>query len=186
MGIVTDLMVLSFPLALLWKVRINLRQKIGLSLSLCLSLVMIIVSIVRISGVYLADGNVDIVWLAFWMQQECSIAVIMVSVSAFRSFFVAKAANTPDRGSPKHTPSDKWHLRRRPASEEYNLETRNELPQIPSATLTGMRSVIWDMRMSRIWPLSRDAEDTMRLSGSTRAGESQSDEHERKSDFFTV
>ena len=186
MDIVTDLMVVSFPLALLWKVRINLRQKIGLGLSLCLSLVMIIVSIVRISGVYLPDGSVDIVWLAFWMQQECSIAVIMVSVSAFRSFFVAKAAQTPDRGSPEETPGYKWHLRRRPTPEGSDLETSYGLPQIPSATLTGMRSAIWDMRMSRMWPLGRDLEDIRRLSGSTRAGESQTNEHKRKSDSFTV
>lgn len=186
MDIVTDLMVLSFPLALLWKVRINVRQKIGLGLSLCLSLVMIIVSVVRISGVYLADGNVDIVWLAFWMQQECSIAVIMVSVSAFRSFFVAKAANSPYRGSPKHTPSNKWRLRRRPASEESDLERNNGLPQIPSATLTGITSALRDIRMSRMWPLSRDAEDTMRLSGSTKAGERQSDEYESKIGVLTA
>ena len=186
MDIVTDIMVVSFPLALLWKVRINMRQKIGLGLSLCLSLVMVIVSIVRIAGVYLADGSVDIVWLAFWMQQECSIAVIMVSVSAFRSFFVAKAANTPDRGLPRETPSYKRQLWRRPASDEVDVERANTLPQIPSATLSGVTSAIRDMRMSRMWPLSRDVEDTMRLSESTQSGDTHVDEHESKKDVFSV
>lgn len=141
MDVVTDILVVSFPIALLWKVRINLRQKLGLALVLCLSIVMVIIAIVRIAGIRLGGGNVDIVWLAFWMQQECSVAVIMVSCSAFRSFFVASTANSP---APEHSPNS-WKrklLQRRPSPDRDDLESANGLPQIPRPTLTGMRSAI--------------------------------------------
>ena len=96
MDIMSDILILSLPITLLWKVRISLRQKIGLAFSLCLSGVMIIVTIVRIAGIKQGgSGSVDIVWLAFWQQPECSIAVLMLSVSAFRSLFVQIPAQPP-------------------------------------------------------------------------------------------
>ncbi|MCJ1389307.1 hypothetical protein MMC18_002163 [Xylographa bjoerkii] len=153
LDIVTDILVVSFPIALLWRVRIALRQKIGLAMSLCLSLVMAITAITRISGIKLAGGAVDIVWLAFWQQQECSIAVTMVSVSAFRSFFVVSASNNVSPKKPKS--STYWKnrlLQKRSASSKDTEKGDNELPQIPSATMTGMRTVIQGARGSRAWP----------------------------------
>ena len=156
MDVTSDILVVSLPVALLWKVRINIWQKVGLSLSLCLSLVMVFVTIVRMAGIKL-EGGVDIVWLAFWQQQECSIAVIMVSVSAFRSFFVAGAArkrspNLPiasrklilaNNQSPTVDTSDPQALT---ASNAGRMLTSSSfqirLPQIPSATLTSVRGFI--------------------------------------------
>lgn len=83
-----DVAIASIPVTLLWRVRISLRQKIGLGLTLCLSLVMAIVAIIRISGSRLPTGDADIVWVTFWQQQECNVAVIMISLTAFRSFFI--------------------------------------------------------------------------------------------------
>jgi hypothetical protein len=167
MDVVTDVLIVSFPITLLWKVRINMRQKLGLALFLCLSLVMVIVAIVRIAGINLRGGNVDIVWLAFWMQQECSIAVIMVSSSAFRSFFVV---NTVDSPSPGYSPGS-WKrrlLRRRPSPNRDDMESANGLPQVPRATLTGMRTAIRDMRISTILPSRRESEGMTRLSESSK------------------
>ena len=140
----SDILILSLPITLLWKVRISLRQKIGLAFSLCLSGVMIIVTIVRIAGIKQGgSGSVDIVWLAFWQQQECSIAVLMVSVSAFRSLFVQSPAQPPMRQA-RSSPSEKRRrfLRRRPDPDLYDTHETNGLPQIPSATLTGITTVI--------------------------------------------
>ena len=89
--VVTDMVVLSFPIVLLWGFRVDVSQKSALALFLCLSVVMVIVAIVRISLFRLGDGEVDIVWLAFWQQQESSVAVIVSSLSAFRQLFVAKS-----------------------------------------------------------------------------------------------
>ena len=167
MDIVTDLLVVSFPIILLWKVQITMRQKLGLALFLCLSLVMVVVAVVRIAGIHLSRGNVDIVWLAFWMQQESSIAVIMVSSSAFRSFFVV---NTVDSPSPGYSPGS-WKrklLRRRPSPHRDDMESANGLPQIPRATLTGIRTKIRDMQISTILSGRRESGMT-RLSESSEA-----------------
>lgn len=145
MDITSDILVLSLPIILLWRVRISRRQKIGLAFSLCLSGVMIIVTIVRIAGIKRGgSGSVDIVWLAFWQQQECSIAVLMVSVSAFRSLFVQSPAQPPILRQPRSSPSEKRRgfLRRRPDPDLYDTHETNGLPQIPSATLTGMATII--------------------------------------------
>lgn len=124
---------------LLWKVKISMHQKLGLGIMLSLSLVMAIVAIVRLAGIRLGGGEVDIVWVAFWQQQECSIAVCMLSVTAFRSFFVA--GSTPERA---RIVSAYWKnkLLRRKASDESNEKGMNNLPAIPSATLTGLRTMI--------------------------------------------
>lgn len=145
MDITSDLLVLSLPVSILWKVRITVRQKIGVAFSLCLSGAMVLVTIVRIAGMKLrGSGNVDIVWLAFWQQQECSIAVLMLSVSAFRSFFVPSSARSPAPRHQGYSPSEKRRrfLRRRPHPDMYDTHETNGLPQVPGATLTGLTTVI--------------------------------------------
>ena len=157
MDVSTDVLVVSFPIILLWKVRINFRQKIGLGISLCLSLVMVVVAIARMSGIKLAGGAVDIVWLVFWQQQECSIAVIMVSVSAFRSLFVANAlSNTSPKKAHVTSYWKKRLLQRR--SNKNSENSSDTLPQIPRAHLTGMRTMIQEARLSATWPLGSEFE----------------------------
>lgn len=137
--VVTDFMVASLPIMLLWKVQISIHQKLGLGIMLSLSLVMAIVAIVRLAGIRLGGGEVDIVWVSFWQQQECSIAVCMLSVTAFRSFFVANS--TPNRA---RIVSAYWKnkLLRRKALDESSEKGVDDLPTIPSATLTGVRTMI--------------------------------------------
>ena len=132
-------LVASIPVILLWQVKINLRQKIGLGIMLCLSLVMAIFAIIRGAGVRLPSSNVDIVWLAFWQQQECSIAVSMISITAFRSFFV----NNPVKRERKpHYTSSYWRNRLL-QRKRFNSSKEPEIAiTIPSATLTGMATVI--------------------------------------------
>lgn len=145
MDITSDLLVLSLPVNIIWKVRISVRQKIGLASSLCLSGVMVLVTIVRAAGMKLrSSGNVDIVWLAFWQQQECSIAVLMLSASAFRSFFVPSSVRSPAPRHQGYTPSERRRrfLHRRPHPELYDTHETNGLPQIPGAARTGLTTVI--------------------------------------------
>jgi hypothetical protein len=49
LDIVTDLLVITIPVVLLWKVKIDLRRKIALLTVLCLSVFMIVISVVRIA-----------------------------------------------------------------------------------------------------------------------------------------
>ena len=150
MDITSDLLVLSLPVSILWRVRISVRQKIGLAFSLCLSCVMVVVTIVRIAGIKSRSGTVDIVWLAFWQQQECSIAVLMVSVSAFRSLFVPDPAKTRAPRQQGHSPSEKGRnfVRRRPHPDLYDTHETNGLPQIPNAALTSLPDVMEGDRQS--------------------------------------
>jgi len=148
MDVLTDFIVLSFPIAILWQIRIDILQKAGMGVWLCLSLVMVVIAIVRISGIKLAGGSVDIVWLVFWQQQESSVAVIMVSMSAFRSLFVESGGAAGPRRHPKY-PANRWTrrlVRRALGSEDRHddLESNMDLPQIPRATLTGMSETIRD------------------------------------------
>lgn len=146
MDILTDFIVISFPIAMLWQVNITARQKAGIGFWLCLSFVMVIIAVVRIAGIKLPGGNVDIVWLAFWEQQESSISVIMVSMSAFRSLFVESTATPAPRRNHKYS-ANNWRrrlVRRALGSGNGNGDAERSmgLPQIPRATLTGMSETI--------------------------------------------
>ena len=133
------------------EVRISLRQKISLAFSLCLSGAMVLVTIVRVAGMKLrGSGSIDIVWLAFWQQQECSIAVLMLSVSAFRSFFVPSSVRSPAPRHQGYSPSERRRrfLHRRPHPDLYDTHETNGLPQIPGATLTSLTTAMEGSRQA--------------------------------------
>lgn len=87
--------VISIPISLLWNVRIKPRQKLGIGAFLCLSIVMIILSIIKIAFIRTSVDSFDLVWQIFWQQVQASAAVLMVSMNAFRSIFVS---NKPSPG----------------------------------------------------------------------------------------
>jgi hypothetical protein len=93
LDIVTDILIISFPMILMWNIKIDLRRKISIFILLSLSLFMILVAIIR-----LAYGNItlngrsttDPTWLFFWQGIEASTAITMVSLTAFRSMLGKK------------------------------------------------------------------------------------------------
>lgn len=135
---------LIIPFHLLWRIQINLRQKLILGTTLCLSIFMIIIAIIRISNIQLAERIEDIVWVIFWQQVEACTAVIMVSLSAFRSFFVTHESRLrEDRIRNRHWyMSKKMALVRRQKMLQSESEETDRLPQIPRATMTGMSTFI--------------------------------------------
>ena len=85
--------VLAIPPYLMSKVSLRPRQKLGISFFLSLSLMMILIAVVRISRVRASDFEI---WATFWQQLEGCIAVLMISLTAFRTVFVAhKTRNSP-------------------------------------------------------------------------------------------
>ena len=158
----TDILVASFPVILLWNIRISTRQKIGLGAMLSLSLIMASLAIVRISGIRLDDGHVDVIWLAFWGQQECSVAMIMISITAFRSFFVANAQKRDRslRYSNVYWPKRLLQKSRFGRSDEAN---RRDLDiEIPS--LTGVQTIIRGPTKSKpTSPLTLDSNQELLL-----------------------
>ena len=133
------------PIHLLRHVQIQLRQKLALGVSLCLSIMMIISAIVQISGIHAPSHAIDVTWEIFWQLVEACIAVIMVSLTAFRSLFVAHSAAAQNRQD-RHRDSGRrnrldsmkfWKKRVSDDSEEMD-----GLPEIPRATITGLRTFI--------------------------------------------
>jgi hypothetical protein len=95
--IVTDLMVICVPIGLLWRVKIDLRRKIALGTVCSLSVVMIILALIR---VILAPIQTpvspeippvtDSTWLFIFQNVEAAVAIVMVSITAFRSMLGQK------------------------------------------------------------------------------------------------
>lgn len=97
---------------------------------------MIIIAIVRISGVSHKKTAVDIVWELFWLGMEAAIAVIMVSVTAFRSLLGIKAQKAREKR--KRSKLSVRYFKKTPQNESDLVQ----LPSIPGATLTGIRTFI--------------------------------------------
>ncbi|KAL8919447.1 MAG: hypothetical protein Q9172_004963 [Xanthocarpia lactea] len=135
LDIFTDILVISIPVALLWRVRISLRRKILLLFILSLSIFTMIVCIVRVAGSQLSDGSVDSAWVTFWLHVEAAVAVVIVSITSYRSLFVKDKST--DRKGPRYR-SNKKRLWNRKEREEKGVE----MPTLPGPTLTGMRTVI--------------------------------------------
>ncbi|KAI4202141.1 MAG: hypothetical protein LQ350_002808 [Teloschistes chrysophthalmus] len=140
LDIISDAFIISIPIALLWRVQIDMRRKIGLTTMLCLSVFTIITAIVRISGGNTVDGQVDSSWVIFWLQMEAAVAVMAASVAAYRALFVSERSQKP-AGSPQYTSSSRFAAnfrRRRSGSKE--TKTSISLPTLPAPTLTSMRT----------------------------------------------
>lgn len=145
-----DFLVVSIPVCLLWKVKIRPAQKFGLASFLCLSIVMAVMAIVRVSGlrikIFSGHYTFDTAWQYLWQQIEASIAVCLVSLTAFRQLFVSHG---PKRSQ---EPTKSWYsttigkLRRQ--KREAGEKGFRTLPSIPSATLSGMRTLIQGGRMA--------------------------------------
>lgn len=92
--------VISIPVILLWKVKINIRRKLALWGILCLSIFTAITALIKVAGGNIGHGQVDSAWAIFWLQAEAAVAIIVVSVSAFRALFVTHRASKQQ--SPAH------------------------------------------------------------------------------------
>lgn len=121
-----------------WLVRIRRGQKLGIGVFLTLSTVMVIIACIRIIGFNLLSHEYS--WHLFWLQVEGSVAVIMVSLTAFRSFFASQGSAARGRKARPWYSSTVAKLRRHKASlGDHDLEN---LPPIPSATMSGLRTFI--------------------------------------------
>ena len=105
---------------------------------------MIIVALIRTSILPRAATVQDVPYELFLLQMEGCIGVLMAAVSAFRSLFASQGS----RASRKKqnilwTAREKiWDRRKRALGSESDVEANNDLPAIPSATMTGLRSFI--------------------------------------------
>ena len=134
--------VVSIPIIVLRKSQMKAAQKVSLGVFLCLSCVMAVTSIIRAGGLSL-NGILDITWEIYWIWAEGCVAVIMGSAVAFRALFIQEHNRIPDERKPGHSMRQRF-LHKWKRSHESTMEDGEAagLPQIPAATLTGLKSFI--------------------------------------------
>ena len=143
---------------LVWKIQIKPRQKIGLGIFLCLNVSMAAVACVRGAGIR-SDPKWDTPWTIFWLQMEACIAVSMASLTAFRSLFFAGANGSEARKAKSwYSPAYEKIMSRKNKSRENRESGEAQLPDIPTATLKGMRTFIQGGRKPTIMDLRDDIE----------------------------
>ncbi len=136
-------MIVSIPVCLLWSVRIQARQKFIIGIFLSLNLFIIIIATIRVPGLKF-HGTFDIIWLLIWQHIQACVAVIMISLTAFRSVYVSSQTSRAH----KELANKPWYsstvaaIRRKRPLHQKDEEYIPGLPTIPSATLTGIRTVI--------------------------------------------
>ncbi|KAL8885051.1 MAG: hypothetical protein Q9205_006905, partial [Flavoplaca limonia] len=86
--VVTDCLIISIPVRMLWNVRLPIRQKLLLMTIFSLTVIVMIVSIIRVADVGSSTQQPDISWVYFWSNIEMSTAIVIACISSFRQVFV--------------------------------------------------------------------------------------------------
>ncbi|KAI2465944.1 hypothetical protein F4781DRAFT_445542 [Annulohypoxylon bovei var. microspora] len=102
---VGDVMIICFPIYVLWGVRIDFRKKAILAALFSLVAFTIVITVVRgsvFSGVYISIDQQDVqpinvAWLWLWFSIEYIISFIVACLISFRPLFAQKRSNTSNR-----------------------------------------------------------------------------------------
>jgi len=146
------LLVISIPVMILHNIRIPLRTKLFLGMSLCLSVMTIAVTLVRVVGLKVPGKQVvDVVWQVYFSYVEVCIGIMAVSATAFRTFFVQHAArSSAKRSTPKRNLAQRFRPKLRSSSEETDDGFGDDLQcEIPGGAITGLRTFINDNGKTR-------------------------------------
>ncbi|KAH8701391.1 hypothetical protein GQ44DRAFT_664913 [Phaeosphaeriaceae sp. PMI808] len=167
-----DVMILAIPICVIWRLRVQWSQKIALIFSLCLTVFMMVVTIVRVAGL-VYHGMVDTIWEIYWMLVSGEVGVFMAAATAFRSFFVARNEsrnyNSPHRVKLFFSDSfvKKFTRKRTETLDSLDCDTEPGLPGVPRAHMTGMRTFIDEQgrtKMSQMGSVSeRSIKEDMEL-----------------------
>lgn len=108
---------------------------------------MVLITLVRMS-VYRRHGNqIDVTWHVCWLYLEACVATMMASITAFRTLFVHSGSKQREINAQHQAAMYSWRERvlrkiRSSRSDSWEDTGRENLPKIPSATLTGIKSFI--------------------------------------------
>ena len=131
-----------------------------MGLTLCLTILLIAITLIRASGLK-SHGFMDSVWEIYWQFISTEVGLILTSLTAFRTLFVAHTVPKP-AGSAKRSfytykkrllgQLDRFYTwsqqRSKPNSKVLTLDGDNgnhgieELVEVPKGTMTGLRSFI--------------------------------------------
>lgn len=149
--------VISIPVILLWNVKIALRRKLTLWGILCLSIFTAITAIIKIAGGNINHGQVDSAWAIFWFQAEAAIAVLVVSISAYRALFVAH------RASKRQSPAQRTYTG--PSIWSKNTKGHKEWPGVSATSPPGVTTDIQSPYGAKSFEASQDMELPLRGPG---------------------
>ncbi|KAK7937724.1 uncharacterized protein PG986_014592 [Apiospora aurea] len=89
----------SIAIIVLHRAKIRTKQKVSLGVFLCLNLFMVALAVTRASKINGAAG-VDVPWEFFWQFMEASVAVLMGSLTVFRTLLSSKTGSSDDQRRP--------------------------------------------------------------------------------------
>ncbi|KAF1974632.1 hypothetical protein BU23DRAFT_598299 [Bimuria novae-zelandiae CBS 107.79] len=92
--VITDLLIITYPIIMLWNVRVRLKKKIAPMSLFSLTVIVMGTSIVRVSVTPTAHSQVDLSWLYLWYKLEMSVTLLVSSLAAFRQLYVTQSNNT--------------------------------------------------------------------------------------------
>ncbi|KAL8806231.1 MAG: hypothetical protein Q9182_001506 [Xanthomendoza sp. 2 TL-2023] len=119
--IVTDLMVMIFPLRILWNLQLNLIRKISIMAIFGVGMVCIVTSTIRVAQIHSKSGlrQPSPSWLIVWAIVEASVAVVVACLPTFGLLFPAQ------KTSYRHSdPQSKVGHRDRMQNEGIKLRSR--------------------------------------------------------------
>ncbi|KAL3421936.1 hypothetical protein PVAG01_06092 [Phlyctema vagabunda] len=87
-----DVLIMLFPIAILWRVKISLRKKIYLSSMFMLTLFAVVMAIIRgtisygrVASDYSQSQNIS--WIWFWLQMELIVSFLIACLVSFPALF---------------------------------------------------------------------------------------------------
>lgn len=89
--------VIILPIALVARITISMRQKVGLFSVLSLGLLVIAFSIARIVVTDTQGIHPEISWLALWSAAESSVAVMVCCLASFKTLYTAQRTGSTTR-----------------------------------------------------------------------------------------
>lgn len=124
------------------------RQQLGLGIFLCLSVIMTVIAIIRMSGYRFhgigISGSIDSTWAFFWLYLEACVAVIMASITAFRSLFIHGSSKAIDQNK-NQNPIEEIRERISRRAARCGWHEVNEQPRISNVNTahTGIETFIY-------------------------------------------
>ena len=149
-------------------------QKLGLAALLCLSIFVVLISAIRMTGYAHHYGLIDPTWAWFWMHIESCVAIIISSISAFSSFFFINRDRVKKADGKKKSKVPLLLDQERVLQNNKSLDRagwrdmgREGLPAVPLATLTRIHRFLYDDASLMEWT------ETMHSTGHSADEESQ-------------
>jgi hypothetical protein len=96
LDVISDVMIISLPLILVSRVRLNLRTKLAVASVFLLGGIIMIFAIIRIIVTNKTSSHPEISWLNLWSAIECSIAVIVCCMMVFKQLLTRRKAEYSD------------------------------------------------------------------------------------------